>query len=245
MSTGKLALATVVLCGAFSGLALADQPRAVLELFTSQGCSSCPPADKLLGQLAERKDVLALSLPVDYWDYLGWKDTLANHDFSERQKEYATARGDGDVFTPQMVINGSERFVGSDKAAIEAALIGVAKPLPVAVDLASRTDATTVNVGAAGANTPHKGTIWLVMYERAVTVPIVRGENSGKTITYTNVVRKMRPIAMWKGEALSIDLPRSEVTQAKVTRCAVLLQAETDAGLPGAILGASAIYYGH
>ena len=245
MTTSRLAFVAVALCGAFTGTALAEQPRAVLELFTSQGCSSCPPADKLLGELAQRKDVLALSLPVDYWDYLGWKDTLANHDFSERQKEYATARGDGEVFTPQVVINGAGRFVGSDRAAIEAALTHSANALPVAIDLASKPDATTVTIGAAVAGTPTKGTIWLVMYERAVTVPIVRGENGGKTVTYANVVRKLRPIAMWNGAPLSIDLPKSEVTQAKVTRCAVFLQAETDAGLPGAILGASTIYYGH
>ncbi|MBN8994166.1 MAG: DUF1223 domain-containing protein [Rhizobiales bacterium] len=245
LNSSRLAFVTVALCGAFASSALAEQPRAVLELFTSQGCSSCPPADKLLGELAQRKDILALSLPVDYWDYLGWKDTLANHDFSERQKEYATARGDSDVFTPQMVINGGGRFVGSDKAAIESALTQAGSALPVPIDLASKPDATTVTIGAAGAGTPTKGTIWLVMYERAVTVPIVRGENSGKTVTYTNVVRKLRPIAMWKGAPLSIDLPKSEVTQAKVTRCAVLLQAETETGLPGAILGASTIYYGH
>jgi hypothetical protein len=246
LSTGRIAFVTVALCGALTGVALAaEQPRAVLELFTSQGCSSCPPADKLLGQLAARKDVLALSLPVDYWDYLGWKDTLANHDFSERQKEYAAARGDGEVYTPQLVINGTERFVGSDRAAIEAALTHAAPALPVSIDLASKPDATTVTIGAAGTSTPKRGTIWLVMYERAVTVPIEHGENSGKTITYSNVVRKIRPIAMWTGVPLSIDLPRSEVTQAKVTRCAVLLQAETAAGLPGPILGASTIYYGH
>jgi hypothetical protein len=242
---GRLAVVAVALCGALTGAAAAEQPRAVLELFTSQGCSSCPPADKLLGELAQRKDVLALSLPVDYWDYLGWKDTLANHDFSERQKEYASARGDGEVYTPQMVINGTDRVVGSDRAAIEAALTSVGGKLPVPIDLTSKPDATTVTIGAGDAVTPKRGTLWLVMYERAVTVPIEHGENSGKTITYANVVRKMRPIAMWKGEPLSIDLPRSEVTQAKVTRCAVFLQAETAMGLPGPILGASTIYYGH
>jgi hypothetical protein len=245
LNTGRLAFLTVALCGAFTGAAAAEQPRAVLELFTSQGCSSCPPADRLLAQLAERKDVLALSLPVDYWDYLGWKDTLANHDFSERQKEYATARGDGEVYTPQVVINGSARVVGSDRAAIEAALAGAGPSLPVPIELASKPDATTVTIGAASGSAPKRGTIWLVMYERAVTVPIEHGENSGKTITYTNVVRKLRPIAMWTGAPLSIDLPKSEVTQAKVSRCAVFLQAETAAGLPGPILGASTIYYGH
>src|SRR6516165_10211815 len=98
------------------------QTRAVVELFTSQGCSSCPPADKLLGELAKRDDLLALSLPIDYWDYLGWKDTLASHDFSERQREYAQSRGDGAVYTPQAVINGTDDMVGSDRSAIESAV---------------------------------------------------------------------------------------------------------------------------
>ncbi len=230
---------------ALGGPATAD-PRAVVELFTSQGCSSCPPADKLLGELVQRKDILSLSLPVDYWDYLGWKDTLANHDYSERQREYARARGDDEVYTPQAVINGSVGLVGSDREAIEKTLQEeTAKGLPVGISLSSGDDATTVKIGAAAGATPSRGTIWLVMYDRSVTVPIGRGENSGRTITYSNVVRKLRPIAMWKGEAMAIDLPRSELDQAKVARCAVLLQEEKPGGLPGAILGAASIDYGH
>src|SRR5215468_12158362 len=98
--------AALVLLGLGAGAAAADA-KAVIELFTSQGCSSCPPADKLMGAWAKDPEIVALSLPVDYWDYLGWKDTLASHDFSERQREYAQSRGDGDVYTPQAVVNGS------------------------------------------------------------------------------------------------------------------------------------------
>jgi hypothetical protein len=237
---------SAALAGAFAVAAgpVVAGTRAVLELFTSQGCSSCPPADKLLAELAQRKDVLALSLPVDYWDYLGWKDTLASHDYSERQRDYAAARGDGDVYTPQLVINGTLHVVGSDRAAIEGILNREPGGLPVPIELSSGTDANTLKIGPAPDGTVKRGTIWLVMYERAVSVPIAHGENSGKTITYTNVVRKLRPIAMWAGKEMSIDLPKSEMTQAKVTRCAVFLQAESEAGLPGAILGAAAITYG-
>src|ERR687884_289212 len=96
-----------------SGLAVAS-PQAVVELFTSQGCSSCPPADAMLGELARRPDVIALSLPVDYWDYLGWKDTLAQPAFSARQRAYAGARGDRQVYTPQVIVNGATPCVGSD-----------------------------------------------------------------------------------------------------------------------------------
>ena len=96
-------------------------PRAVVELFTSQGCSSCPPADKLIGELAKDPSVIALSLPIDYWDYLGWKDTLADKRFTARQKAYSHMRGDREVYTPQVVVNGSTQ-VGSDRDSIERAI---------------------------------------------------------------------------------------------------------------------------
>src|SRR5271169_3158029 len=98
------------------------EPRAVVELFTSQGCSSCPPADKVIGELAKDPSVIALSMPIDYWDYLGWKDTLADARFSARQKAYSRMRGDREVYTPQVVINGSVHVIGSDRAGIESAI---------------------------------------------------------------------------------------------------------------------------
>src|SRR3954452_23416283 len=94
-------------------------PRAVVELFTSQGCSSCPPADKILGELAKDPSVIALSMPVDYWDYLGWKDTLADSRYSARQKAYSHMRGDRDVYTPQVIVNGAAEVNGSDLSGIE------------------------------------------------------------------------------------------------------------------------------
>jgi hypothetical protein len=245
----KKTISAIAFGGLIAGLLTAAVPaqaeiKGVVELFTSQGCSSCPPADKLLGQLAERKDLLALSYNVDYWDYLGWHDTLASPDNTERQRNYAQARGDGQVYTPQAVIDGRTHAVGSSQAEIDAALAKYSDGLPVHLSLSSTGDAVTVNIDAADpaakAAMPH-ATLWLVMYDRSVTVPIDRGENSGKTITYTNVVRKLRPIAMWKGEAMSVDLPKSEIKQADVNRCAVLLQAETKDGLPGPILGAATI----
>ena len=97
-------------------------PRAVVELFTSQGCSSCPPADRILGELAKDPSIVALSLPIDYWDYLGWKDTLADSRFSARQKAYSRMRGDRDVYTPQVIVNGEAHVIGSDRAGIENAM---------------------------------------------------------------------------------------------------------------------------
>ena len=236
--------AAILFAALASGGPAAAETRAVIELFTSQGCSSCPPADRLIAEYADRDDLLALSLPVDYWDYLGWKDTLASHAFSERQRDYAAARGDGQVYTPQMVVDGREHIVGSNRPVVEATLKrDLADGLPVPITMTAGSDATTVTIGAAGAGEASRGTIWLAMYDRAVSVEIARGENSGRTITYSNVVRKLRPIAMWKGESMTIDLPKSEMDQADVSRCAVILQTETAEGLPGPILGAATISY--
>ena len=218
--------------------------KAVLELFTSQGCSSCPPADAILGEYAKDTDILALSFPVDYWDYLGWKDTLANHENTERQKAYAEARGDRQVYTPQVIVNGITHVVGSNRQQIEAAL-HTSPPLPVSITMEPGTDSTTVTIGASTTPGETKGTIWLAMYDDPVIVPIERGENTGKSLTYYNVVRKLRPIAMWKGKEMTIDLPKSEMDYAEVSRCAVILQTERDHGLPGAILGAATIDYAH
>ena len=245
----KTTVSTIALGGLMAGALLAAAPaeaeiKGVVELFTSQGCSSCPSADKLFGAYAGRTDLLALSYNVDYWDYLGWKDTLASADNTERQRNYAQARGDGQVYTPQVVVDGRTHVVGSKGADIDQALAKYPDGLPVPLSLSSTGDAITVTIGsaspAAKAEMPHAN-LWLVMYDRAVAVPIERGENSGRTITYSNVVRKLRPIAMWKGESMSVDLPKSEIKHADVNRCAVLLQAETKDGLPGPILGAATI----
>jgi hypothetical protein len=238
-ATAALALGAFVAAGS----AAAAETRAVIELFTSQGCSSCPPADALLAEYAGRDDILALSFNVDYWDMLGWKDTLASHDNTERQRNYALARGDGQVYTPQAVIDGRTHVVGSNRAAIERAL-SADDGLPVPISLSLSGDSLSVAIGErAAADLPH-ATLWLVLYDRSVTVPIERGENTGRTITYSNVVRRLRPITMWKGEPMAVDLPKSEIKQAKVGSCAVLLQAESDGGLPGRILGAAAIRAG-
>jgi hypothetical protein len=224
--------------------ALAGGAKAVLELFTSQGCHSCPPADAILGDYAKSPDILALSFPVDYWDYLGWKDTLASHENTVRQKAYSDARGDRQVYTPQVVVNGTTHVVGSNRHQIDAALKN-SPPLPVPVTMEPGTDSTMVTIGASTTPGEAKGTIWLAMYDDPVTVPIEQGENTGKSITYYNVVRKLRPIAMWKGKEVTIELPKSEMDQAEVSRCAVILQTEEENGLPGPILGAATIDYAH
>ncbi|MCP4385139.1 MAG: DUF1223 domain-containing protein [Hyphomicrobiales bacterium] len=232
--------AAIIAAGLFAGGgSVQAETKAVVELFTSQGCSSCPPADELLAKYADRDDVLALSLPVDYWDYLGWKDTLASPEHTQRQRAYADARGDMQVYTPQVVVNGTRHLVGSDRRSIDAAIDEAADSLSVPIIMTPGTDSTTVTIGPSDNPELKKGMIWLALYDEPVTVPIARGENTGRTIVYTNVVRKLRPIAMWMGEEMTVELPMSELVHAGVKRCAVILQTELDEGLPGPILGAA------
>ncbi len=132
--TATGALDALIAAAGLTAAAQAKPPRAVIELFTSQGCSSCPPADELLAKLATEDDLIALSLPVDYWDRLGWKDTLAKHAFTERQVAYSNVRGDGEVYTPQAVVNGKEHAVGSERSAIDAAIAETASSLSVPLE---------------------------------------------------------------------------------------------------------------
>ena len=151
--SGALGLCAIV---AIIRPAHATDPRAVVELFTSQGCSSCPPADKLIGELAKDPSIIALSMPIDYWDYLGWKDTLADSRFSARQKAYSHMRGDRDVYTPQAVINGSAHVIGSDRAGIEGAIDETEKTsgvmsVPVTMSVTGRQINVSVAASRSGA----------------------------------------------------------------------------------------------
>jgi hypothetical protein len=201
----------------------------VVELFTSQGCSSCPAADKVVEGLAPRDDVIALSFNVDYWDYIGWKDTLASPDYTKRQYAYADAMGSRRVYTPQIVIDGVIDVVGSDKSGVER---GIARrhdqPNTLLVTLAAAGDKVKLHIGAGNAGGP--ATIWLVQYDNARVVPIGRGENAGRTITYANVARVLSRLGEWDGKPveLTLDAPRHD-------GCVVLVQQ----GTHGPILGAA------
>jgi len=211
--------------------------KAVVELFTSQGCSSCPAADALLKRLADRDGMIALSMSVDYWDYLGWKDTLASPVFSERQRAYARARGDGAIYTPQVVVNGVVHVNGSDEGQIIRAIDRTERSLAVVpVRLHESEGKLIIEAGDVPRGVPAKdATIWLAVIAKSVEVPIQRGENQGKTITYYNVVRELRPVGKWSGKAVTVALERSSVTLPGAERCAVLLQQ----GHAGAIIGAA------
>ncbi len=237
----RFGLLTVLLCMAATPAAVAQQPvptPSVLELFTSQGCSSCPAADALLQTYAARPDLIALSLSVDYWDHLGWKDTLANPKHSARQRRYAKALGTGNVYTPQMVINGTAQAIGSQKDAIDKAIAATAKSLDtvrVTVTATSKADRVVIDIGdyaGYAARTP--ATVWLAIVSPQVEVQIKRGENRGRVMTYHNVVRDISPVGMWSGKGMRIELPATVMTKAG-DRCAVLLQAADG----GRILGAT------
>jgi hypothetical protein len=228
---------TVFWAGAAGVAAAQPANLPVVELFTSQGCSSCPPADKLMGTLAQRRDVLALSYPVDIWDYLGWKDTLANPKFTLRQRTYATTRGDGNVYTPQAIVNGRLHVVGSDQTAIEGALAQTRSTLAAeAVSLSATADRGVLKVeaGAATNASAAKGTVWLVTVRPRIDVDVKGGENGGHHLVYYNVVRDMTAVGMWSGKPLSIELPAGDVLKPDET-CALLLQA----GKGGPILAAT------
>jgi hypothetical protein len=214
MSAGALA-PLAILTVAERGMAGADSTPAVIELFTSQGCSSCPPADALLGELAEKPDFVALSFSVDYWDYLGWHDTLASPSNSERQRNYAKARGDGRVYTPQMVVDGVAHVNGGDEAALKAAVATAEKRLAhVKVPIAMHADGDTlvVDVGAAPEGSDKRGaTVWLAVAKEVEKVEIARGENRGRDLSYHHAVRELSPIGMWHGEAIKLRLPLNDL----------------------------------
>ncbi len=225
--------------------ASAGEPRAVIELFTSQGCSSCPPADKLLGELSRDPTLITMSLPVDYWDYLGWKDTLALHGHSNRERAYADTRGDREVYTPQVVVNGIVHVLGSDKAAIERAIAQTrqsAAPLTLPVTVAVANGKVSVNVPAAG-DEHGSAEVWLCPITGKAQVTIERGENRGHTIAYTNVVRRWVKLGEWNGKAETFSVPLASLSNADfsvqdIDRVAVIVQSGV-AAKPGLMLGAA------
>ena len=243
-----LALAGAVLAGpvvaaspekAEDATAAASAPVNVIELFTSQGCASCPTADALLETFARRPNVVALTLPVDYWDYLGWKDTLASPKFSARQRSYATVRGDGRVYTPQVIVNGLKHALGSSETDIEKAIaITGPKIEPYRVGVRVRSGKGHIVINLDAAREPAKAgeaTIWLALIRREVEVKIKRGENVGKIGTYHNVVREWMPVGMWNGTAATIKIAHHAVKQSDADGCAIILQR----GDAGAIIGAA------
>jgi hypothetical protein len=208
-----IALAALLLAGSATAQ---PAPPVVLELFTSQGCSSCPPADAQLARFADRPDVIALSFGVTYWDRLGWKDTFAKPEFTERQYAYARRLGGG-AYTPEMVAGGRQAGVGNTADKVQALIArGRTKPL-CAVTAASG----QVRVGPGVA--PRGGAdVWLVRYDpRTIAIPVKAGENNGKTLPVRNVVRQLKRLGSWTGQPAAYAIPDAEAGLATV----VLVQA--------------------
>ena len=217
-------------------------PRAVVELFTSQGCSSCPPADKIIGQLAKDPSIIAMSMPIDYWDYLGWKDTLADSRFSARQKAYSRVRGDREVYTPQAVINGSVHVIGSDLAGIENAIGTTGKEAGVmSVPVSMTQSGKQITVSVAAAKRPPlalHGEVWICSISKAIPISIARGENRGKELTYYNVVRNLVKVGDWNGNPGSWSVPLDSVEHEGVDAAVAYVQ-DGSRDRPGPMLGAA------
>jgi hypothetical protein len=282
-------------------LAGSAQRPVVVELFTSQGCSSCPPADALLGRLSARHGVLAMSLPISYWDMLGWKDTLATEANTKRQKAYAAAMGRGGVYTPQIIVDGVTDVVGSRGGDVEAAIARRSADIEIAqarleaaaaateatiaaqdahvaqasvvngaahaqaiaahealvdarkevararnsvravfsvpVTVRESQDAMHISVGGSGYESGDKATVWLFHLRNEVTVGINSGENSGRTMTYHNVVGDLRSVGEWRGDVASFDVARSSLAGLPHDAVAVVVQE----GGYGRVVGATLI----
>ena len=241
-------LAILLALGAGMDVAHAQEsikPKGVVELFTSQGCSSCPPADKALETLAREGEVVALSYHVDYWNYLGWADTLASKDNTDRQYAYARMFGRSGVYTPQAVLNGREHVNGADLSAIRArigAMPSEGKGLKVPVDVEVKNDELRIQVGPGEG----KANIVIAYFERERTINIDKGENRGKTMNYWHAVTDMETIGMWEGKQTNLVLPADMLKKKKKAGgCAVLLQRMRTADTPGAILGATVLTGDH
>ncbi|MGB3148710.1 MAG: DUF1223 domain-containing protein [Paracoccaceae bacterium] len=221
----------VALMPSLAGAETAKQP-AVVELYTSQGCSSCPAADAVFSRLTDRSDVIALSLHVDYWDYLGWKDSFASPGYAKRQRAYARAAGKTMVYTPQMIINGQVMIVGADASAVAAALAPVGGGEVAELVLRRGSGGLTINATSTGPLAA--GTfVQLVRYKPTAEVNIKRGENAGRTIRYDNIVTSWKQVGTWDGrKPLEMKVPLSGNEPA-----VVLIQGPG----PGAILAAAVV----
>ena len=211
------------------------EPKAVLELFTSQGCSSCPQADALLEQMSKSQDYIALAYHVDYWDYIGWPDTFGAKANSDRQRDYAESWGSSRIFTPQLVVNGVKGVVASRKNEVEGAVTATGLNLPIT--LTPTSDMLEVSIG--GNDGMEEAVVWLVTFIDRAEVDIERGENKGKRIAYTQIVTGRQAVGMWDPDTgAHFKLPLTEVLTDTSNGAVIMVQQERNS-LPGRILGAA------
>jgi hypothetical protein len=201
----------------------------VVELFTSQGCSSCPPADEFLGELASRPDVIALGFHVDYWDSLGWRDRYSMAEATRRQGNYVETLRLPSAFTPQIVIDGRESLVGSDRRRIEAALSRPSGNVPIDLNIANG----EMVVSLSERNDHQHYDVEVAAYLPRATTPIGRGENSGRTLTEFDIVRQFRRLGVWEGESTTFRV-RLDTFPSDADRVAVLIQQSNQGPIVGA-----------
>lgn len=219
------AAAAFLVAAATSGQA--QEPRkVVVELFTSQGCNSCPPADELLAELAERDDVIALALHVDYWNYLGWRDTFSSPANTLRQRDYARALGERMIYTPQIVVNGVVGVIGSRRDAVRDA-IAAARPMTVSVTIAPDGDMLRAT---AAADQPLAAEVVYIVYDATAIVAVTEGENRGRDMIAVNPVRLLTMLARFTGGEGTWTLPAPRDARGVV----VLVQSTEDRRILGA-----------
>lgn len=209
----------------------------LVELFTSQGCSSCPPADQILGDLQKRDDVVALSFSVDYWDYIGWRDTLATRDNTLRQQAYEKSLPSHRVYTPQMVVDGVQDVVGNQRQDVVNVInrrVAESRGKRVPISIKQVGDEVQVRIGA-GPAPHHSATVWLAHTLSSRTVNIAKGENSGRVIVYHNIVRGFAAVGKWSGQPVTLELPAQGVQGEITDGVAVWVQE----GGNGPVLGAA------
>lgn len=217
-------------------------PKAVVELFTSQGCSSCPPADKIMGKFTKDDDILGLSWHVDYWDYLGWKDSFASAANTERQYRYGQALKQRSVYTPQAIINGRAHVVGAYEGKIRDKIAFFeqdGRGMTIPINTVFSDDRLKISV--PDTDVSRKATLWLVYFNKQETVSIEEGENAGKEIVYHNVVHDTQAIGMVQTGGLKIEFPVSEMERHDYESCVFILQIVDAAGNPGPIIGATVL----
>jgi len=213
-----------------------SQGLTVVELYTSQGCSSCPPADALLGKISQRSNILALSFHVDYWDYIGWKDPYAKASYTKRQRGYARAFKKSFVYTPQVVVHGMTETTGSNAESVNAGIRKASMAASTDIRLKRLVDGG-LDIKVSAADQPVDAAVWIAIFDPVHETKIRRGENRGRTIKNYNVVREFKKIGSWRGGKLALTVPASELKSHMGRGCAVFLQNENK----GPILGAAMI----
>lgn len=235
LSAKRAALLALICLGVELGSARnlpaqSNSPRgpAVVELYTSQGCSSCPPADALLGELSQMPNVLALAFHVDYWDSIGWRDHFALPTAVRRQQQYVETLGLSSAFTPQVVVDGRSSFVGSDKRRILAAIAEPLNTIPISVEVARG----VLTVSVPERQDRERYDVNLIAYLPQADTNVERGENSGRTLLEFNIVRQFRSLGVWNGRESVFRAPVDSFP-ADATRVAVLLQRDQQGPIVG------------